>query len=90
MLRDCQYRLPCGWCDKYDRQCLLIEYEASKQKQEKILKPTECEHDWEIEYTYMSIPEDKNKEAYYVNKYICRKCHESKVTKTDINGNLIT
>ena len=35
MLRDCKYILPCAWCDKYDRPCLLVEYESAKQEQEK-------------------------------------------------------
>lgn len=88
MLKDCKYRLPCGWCDKYDRQCLLIEHEVGKQENNS--KPKECEHDWEIEYTYMSIPKDKNKEAYYVVKRVCRKCYESELRKTDLYGNHIT
>lgn len=49
MLQDCKYRLPCAWCDKYDRQCLAVIYEVEKREQEKNLKPTECCHNWVLE-----------------------------------------
>lgn len=51
MLRDCKYRLPCAWCDKYDRPCEAVEYELLKQQEEitKKLKSEECEHEWKYE-----------------------------------------
>ena len=47
MLRDCKYRLPCAWCDKYDRPCEAVQYEVAKQEQEKNSNATKCDHNWE-------------------------------------------
>jgi len=33
----CKYKLPCGKCERYDRDCDAPKYNDSK----------ECEHDWE-------------------------------------------
>lgn len=34
-LKECKYRLPCSWCDKFDRPCDL---RCGAKK--------ECEHEW--------------------------------------------
>lgn len=38
--KDCKYRLPCAWCDKYNRECYVIKNEVLKLQ-------CECEHNWE-------------------------------------------
>lgn len=69
MLKDCKYRLPCGWCDKYDIQCLLIEHEVGKQEQENNSKQTECEHNWILE------------EQEIVNQKVCYKTYRCSICK---------
>ena len=81
-MKECEYRLPCNWCDKFNKFCDMVEPVKFE-----LPDPNKCNHDWEVE-NYMFSSD--NGKPYYVNKYICRKCHESKATKTDINGNLIT
>lgn len=31
---DCKYRMPCGWCDRHNRLCDVVQYHL-KQEQEK-------------------------------------------------------
>lgn len=42
MIQYCKYRLPCAWCEKYDRECLVVKYENEKQEQEKKLSSIKC------------------------------------------------
>ena len=81
-MKDCKYRLPCNWCDKFNRFC-----EMSESIEIMLSDSSNCDHDWKTEETYM-FPSDKG-EPYYVTKLVCRKCHESKKIKTDIHGNCI-
>lgn len=76
-MKDCKYRLPCVWCDKYDRQCLLVEYEAAKQEREKNSKPKECEHDWVF---YESRTHTGGTDVYYK----CYKCGAIKLVCNDV------
>ena len=46
MLQDCKYRLPCAWCDKYNRLCEAVLFEIHKEEQEKNKKPEKCNHEW--------------------------------------------
>ena len=41
MVQECKYRLPCNWCDKYNRPCEAIEYEVFNLEQE-------CDHEWRL------------------------------------------
>lgn len=59
MLQDCKYRLPCNWCDKYNRMCEAVLTEIHIQEQEK----NECEHEWRYGI--------KSNIGYH---YICKKC----------------
>lgn len=43
-MKDCEYRLPCNWCDKFNRVCDEVEYEIYQQT----LEPVECDHEWLI------------------------------------------
>lgn len=83
MLRDCKYRLPCAWCDKYDRPCEACLYEITKNEMVKMNNEPEripvsneigehCCHDW------------KDILASYIegNKYVlcvCENCKEVKL-----------
>lgn len=85
MLRDCKYRLPCAWCDKYDRQCLAVEYEISKQEQEKNSKPTECIHDWVVEKAEAVTKEEAGCATYYTQR--CSICGKERLKKVEFDGN---
>lgn len=47
-LQECKYRLPCNWCDKYNRRCEHIEALIAKSDCERIME-CECEHEWRYE-----------------------------------------
>ena len=32
-MKECKYRLPCNWCDKFEKHCNMIDDNS-------------CEHDW--------------------------------------------
>lgn len=32
-MKECKYRLPCNWCDKFDKHCDMTKQDT-------------CEHDW--------------------------------------------
>ena len=56
MLQDCKYRLPCNWCDKYNRMCEAVLFEIHKQQEEENVGKqnlkqnlNECEHEWRYE-----------------------------------------
>ena len=80
----CEYRLPCGRCNKFNISCDLSYADfklmseiykietASKTLKEETLKE-ECEHEWELnDSTYDEISMSK------INRYICSKCGETK------------
>lgn len=71
MLQECKYRLPCNWCDKYDRMCEAVLFEIFKEEQERNRKPEECEHECEHEWRY---------EGQLGNRhhYTCIKCNTLK------------
>ena len=79
-LKDCKYRLPCNWCDKYDRMCEAILFKIHKfeQEQEKNAMPKECEHEW---YQYVL---DYDGERVLI-AHVCSKCGEAKVENKQRN-----
>lgn len=81
MLRDCKYRLPCAWCDKYDRPCEAVQYEVHKQEQEKNSKPTECDHEWKLEEQEII----RQKSSY--KRYKCSICGKEQIRKDEIQDN---
>lgn len=79
MLRDCKYRLPCAWCDKYDRECYAVQYEVAKMNSEpeRIPVPKEigehCDHNWRDIYISNYI------EGKKYALCICENCKEVKL-----------
>ena len=67
MLQDCKYRLPCNWCDKYDRMCEAVLIEINKQQEEENIGKPECEHEWSF---CESVENTGGKYTYYR----CNKC----------------
>ena len=80
MLQDCKYRLPCNWCDKYDRMCKAVLTEIYKQRQKernaKESKSEECEHEWRYEG-----------ELGNRHHYRCIKCNTLKAVPLENLGN---
>lgn len=72
-IKDCKHRLPCNWCNKYDRQCEHIETLIAEANWEKIIEH-ECEHEW---YQYII---DYDKKRRYV-AHICSKCGKATIEK---------
>lgn len=79
---NCKYRLPCNWCDKFNKFCDMTEPIKIE-----LPNPNNCDHDWEVESTRV-FPADGGK-PYYITKYACRKCHTIRSEKTDTYGNRI-
>lgn len=76
-VKDCKYRLPCNWCDKYDRRCEAVLLEIYKQEQDKnVGKPEskECEHDWTLKAFEPTNYTNEIGKRYYNEKYVCTKC----------------
>ena len=72
----CKYRLPCGWCDKYDRRCEHIEALIAEADWE---KEHGCEHDWVL----WSTTENNLKLFSYTNIYVCTKCGKTDIRKIE-------
>lgn len=68
VVKDCKYRLPCNWCDKYDRMCEAVLLEIYIQEQEK----NKCEHNWQFIQEYW---DSESKKIF--NKYGCTKCGDT-------------
>ena len=62
-MKDCEYRLPCNWCDKFNRVCDEAEYEINQQMSEII----NCDHEWLIIETTETTGGTEN-------TYRCSKC----------------
>lgn len=82
MLQECKYRLPCNWCDKYDRMCEAVLYEIYKENQEKNVgrpepKEKKCDHQW-------SFWETRENTGGTYTYYRCNKCGSMMVR--DSNG----
>ena len=73
MIRDCKYRLPCAWCDKYDRPCEAVQYEVAKQEQEKNSNVIKCDHSWEW----------FSSSSFGDSAYRCTKCGALKIQTSD-------
>lgn len=79
--QSCKYRLPCGWCDKYDRRCEHIEsliakkdFERMAEEIKEIENEHKCEHEW---LRYIINIDEKEQSQYVAPKYIahiCSKC----------------
>lgn len=75
--RYCKYRLPCGWCDKYDRRCEYVEALIAEAEWKNTMKH-ECEHECEHEWYQYII--DFDKERKYI-AHICSKCGKATIFK---------
>lgn len=82
MNKTCEYRLPCGRCNKFNIFCDLsyadIKFmsEMDKINEAETTSETlreECEHEWRLSKTSY---DEKSRSA--VNYYICSKCGETK------------
>lgn len=80
MKKLCEYRLPCGRCDKFDINCDLtyeqieLMSKIDKDKETNKTYGCSCNHDWQFEYTILN--DDGCWEHYY-----CPKCKKTQITK---------
>lgn len=73
-MKECKYRLPCNWCDKFNKKCEEVDYY-------KLPDPNICLHDWILEKIYACNSEEST--LKYRGKFVCRKCHAVEIR--DIN-----
>ena len=69
-MKECKYRLPCDWCDKFNKKCEEVDYYE-------LPNPNTCDHDWILEERYMYPSEDYK--VRHRGKYVCRKCYAVEV-----------
>ena len=72
-MKDCKYRPPCNWCDKYDRMCEAVLLDIYKEEQKKNTEPKECEHKW-IERIEKTDLHNGHGESYYIQRKYCVEC----------------
>lgn len=84
MIKECKYRLPCNWCDKFNKFC-----DMSESIEIKLPDANNCDHDWKVESRFIYPPENENETPHYRVKVVCRKCHTVEIKDVDINGNYI-
>lgn len=72
-MKECKYRLPCDWCDKFNKKCEEVDYYKSPN-------PNTCCHEWYLESTYQ-FPKDDSIEPDWYDRYVCRKCGYVNVRK---------
>ena len=75
-MKECKYRLPCDWCDKFNKKCKEIDYYEFT-----FPDTNKCDHDWQVENVYAYC--DDNEELRHRAKYVCRKCHSTETREVD-------
>ena len=73
-MTECKYKLTCGWCDKFDKEC---DGRESNYKQHKKIHLQECNHDWQMDYWYMEWSEEKQR-PFRTIVFSCKKCGKYK------------
>ena len=74
-LKECKYRLPCGWCDKKNEKCEFsqrttinksFDFDDKENYFKNLLSP-HCDHEWHIKEKTISGRDE-------TRKYICENC----------------
>lgn len=78
--KDCQYRLPCNWCDKYDRQCEHIEFLIAKENYEEMMNKQREQEKCECDHDYRYVGQICGSKSVY-RLYICCKCGAEEMHK---------
>ena len=73
-MKECKYRLPCDWCDKFNKKCEEVDYYEFPN-------PDKCNHDWQLENIYVNYASEN--ELRHRAKYVCRKCHSVEIREVD-------
>ena len=74
-MKYCKYRLPCDWCDKFEKKCDKVKCKCTDNI---FPDPYECKHDWIEEHSYLYY---ESGNCYKEIKYRCRKCVDTKIEK---------
>lgn len=75
-LKECKYRLPCGWCDRKNEKCELLQKSIVENsfKKELVVKSTAnqhmCNHEWVLTNLAENTP-------FFIH-YYCYKCGATK------------
>lgn len=69
-MKECKYRLPCDWCDKFNKKCEKVDYYE-------LPNPSACNHDW------VFVKQTTNTGGAEVH-YRCKKCHEYMIKNDDV------
>lgn len=78
VIQDCKYMLPCGWCDKYNRFCNMVE-------SIKIGVPiSECKHNWITEKAEAVTKEEAGCTTYYTLR--CSICGKKRIKRVEVSG----
>lgn len=81
MLQDCKYRLPCNWCDKYDRMCEAVLFEINVGC--KALTEHDC--NWVVSKAEAVTKEEAGCATYYTQR--CSVCGKERIKKVEFDGN---
>lgn len=71
-MKDCEYRLPCNWCNKFDKVCDITTHGIHISK---------CEHDWQ--FRGQTETTGGREITYY-----CNKCGITKIKKIFPDGSI--
>jgi len=90
-IKECKYRLPCGRCDKYDKDCDIAIAEM-QMKNDFFTEPKKaidypvhslkdnCIHNWELHF-------DNDSSSDTGTYYVCSKCGTISTTTLEILNN---
>lgn len=74
-MKECKYRLPCNWCDKFNKLCDMTEPIKIE-----LPYPNKCDHYWVYDKRIQAT-------AGITDYSHCVKCGEIRLEEYDYNGN---
>lgn len=69
-MKDCKYRLPCDWCDKFNKKCEEVDYYE-------LPNSDKCNHTWIYDKSFINT-------GGRTDYYHCVKCGTKKVVVGDV------
>lgn len=68
-MKECKYRLPCNWCDRFNKFCDMVDGIS-------MTIDVECEHIWEFFKSVVNIDGE-------YDYHRCRRCGMMKATRKE-------
>jgi hypothetical protein len=89
-MKECKYKLPCNWCDKFNKYCDMTEPIKIE-----LPDPNKCDHDWKLEGSYVDSEPEECKHNWVLYKKVihtagedyhkrCSKCGAMRVESGDV------